>query len=578
MSSGEAADTEEVWVPEAPRPSFAGNVGRVLLRGAVFVPLLGLATAGVRLTLGDEAQDAGYFALAAAAAVPAHAVELAYSRPEASCARSAAAAVVSCPAIVAWLALLGLQFFYARSALHGAGASPDVAAGAFATLERASSVAGWLVVALAAAFPVLLAARFRAARLPAQVALVLAFGPLVAWIPAGEFLSHFPASHAQRFVAEGLGWMALLPVAGAVADALEGAIVRKLRPKAALSREAPTRAAWLAGLALALAAFLGTAGFRHRVSHVVNDLAARTQGGTVQAHPPGVMVMALGLVPGSDRVLSGAGDGSLALSVAALGSTQALAPFPVRVRSVAVSPDGTLAVVAGDQPTFAVVPLTGGAARFLPGLQNGANAVAFSSSGELCAVGGDDVEDSAILVLSTRTWQTLRRIEAPAGTVWNLAFGPDETLIATSSNHDGEIRLFSVATGRVERSLVGGSTKAHGLAWSRAGDRIASADWNGRVRIWSAADPQGLPERVLQTEGRIVTSLAFSPDGAWLAASGSFVELFEVTTGRSIDLTGGLRTAPSVAAVAFDPAGDLVAGTTDGGIVRYRLSELLRGR
>ena len=86
---------------------------------------------------------------------------------------------------------------------------------------------------------------------------------------------------------------------------------------------------------------------------------------------------------------------------------------------------------------------------------------------------------------------------------------------------------------------------------------------------WSCGgSPTRQPVRTLAADPEFVSAVAFSPDGALLAAAGSgerFATLWEVASGR---LVGRLRHPTYVVAVRFDPQGRTLATAATGGTVR----------
>src|SRR5262249_60765371 len=87
---------------------------------------------------------------------------------------------------------------------------------------------------------------------------------------------------------------------------------------------------------------------------------------------------------------------------------------------------------------------------------------------------------------------------------------------------DSRVRLWDTTSGRelARLSIEGGPPLA--VAFSPDGARLAAAGHGGRVRVW-ATPPGGEPKLLHTLSGHegIVWSVAFSPDGVLLASAGS---------------------------------------------------------
>ncbi len=96
--------------------------------------------------------------------------------------------------------------------------------------------------------------------------------------------------------------------------------------------------------------------------------------------------------------------------------------------------------------------------------------------------------------------------------IGTIRVSPDGRLLATASR-DGTARLWPVGGGSPVVLGTMGGPPFHSAAFSPDGGRVATAEANG-VRVWPIAggDPLALPVH------GYVHDVAFSPDGAWLAA------------------------------------------------------------
>ncbi len=102
------------------------------------------------------------------------------------------------------------------------------------------------------------------------------------------------------------------------------------------------------------------------------------------------------------------------------------------------------------------------------------------------------------------------------------------------------------------------------IAFSPAGDTLATGHRDGRVLLWelnTGALLQALDRRVSAPSLGEITALAFSPDGALLAAAKpgqGAVDLWRVPTGEFVQ---ALEAGQGVVGIAFSPDGRVLAGS-----------------
>lgn len=111
-------------------------------------------------------------------------------------------------------------------------------------------------------------------------------------------------------------------------------------------------------------------------------------------------------------------------------------------------------------------------------------------------------------------WQLAYKV--PRGRIQAVAWSPDGRKLAYSDM--SYVRICDAQTFDTERILVGHSNRVSSIDWNRSNNRIASASYDGTVRIWSA---DGVPEKVLKGHTREVNGVAWSKSGNRLASVGN---------------------------------------------------------
>lgn len=212
---------------------------------------------------------------------------------------------------------------------------------------------------------------------------------------------------------------------------------------------------------------------------------------------------------------------------------------------VAYSPDGNTLVITGRDIAF-FDARTGKLTNRLKGHSGGTTATAFSPDGALLASGG---MDGFVRVGNLNTQRLVRSFEHPAP-VRGLAFSPDGDTIATVSWGDSHlprnISLWSLKTGTKRLEMKCQTEK--NVVFSPDGHIIAVDG-----TLYSAADLQvihDLHERVV----------AFHPDGTLIASCRSdytTVGLWDTATGDKLLVLKGHTEA--VWSLAFSPDGKYLA-------------------
>jgi len=237
------------------------------------------------------------------------------------------------------------------------------------------------------------------------------------------------------------------------------------------------------------------------------------------------------------------------------------------------------------------------------------SAAAWSPDGKIIALAGY----GAVRLISPETRETLRELPAQRGNVNAVSFSKDGQLLLGAAGEPGlfgEVRLFSIADGKLAGTFTGHRDSLYAAALSPDGKTLATSSYDEKVSLWDTSpsprpspqggegggrpnpssrsslspqpSPQGgeasvKPRLTLEGHNGAVFDLAFSPDSRLLAtASGDrTVKLWETATGRRLDTFG--EPLKEVYTVAFSPDGRAVAGAgVDNRIRVWRLSESAR--
>jgi WD40 repeat protein len=245
-----------------------------------------------------------------------------------------------------------------------------------------------------------------------------------------------------------------------------------------------------------------------------------------------------------------------------------------RVRSLSFSADGgLLASCAGHGKAVWLWDLNRNGKRgYLSGHRARVTAVAFAPAGELLA--SRDAWGFTLL------WDVLRRRELPHAlgslpSMFGHAFTPDGRRLVVGQNdlrahpqQSYQVRHLDIATGKeVPEVLVdsgAGRTFGVGLAYSPAGDALAVSTGDRKVHLWGLSPVR---QRGQVSDARALNALAFSPEGRVVAvAAGLVVRLWDAATCAERATLRGHRRV--VTDVAFTPDGRLLASASTDGQVK----------
>jgi WD40 repeat protein len=153
------------------------------------------------------------------------------------------------------------------------------------------------------------------------------------------------------------------------------------------------------------------------------------------------------------------------------------------------------------------------------------------------------------------------------GEVLDMAWAPNASQVATASADD-HLRLFGADSGELKRDLSTQDRSIRSVAWSPEGSHLAATGWDGAIWLWTAA---GEPIAVLEDQGETSPAwgLTWSPDGSSLAsAHEDSVKIFDVS--YPMTLSGPTEGSLRYARKALAPDGSLLAY----GFATHRSKEL----
>ena len=192
------------------------------------------------------------------------------------------------------------------------------------------------------------------------------------------------------------------------------------------------------------------------------------------------------------------------------------------------------------------------------GMAHSVSSAAFSKDASLVAV----AVAPRIKIYSVATGKLISTLEAPGVDVYSLEFLPDGTKLL-SGDRFGNVIISNVSSGKAEVRLDSGNMYYRAV-WSRDGKQAASADQDGKIRIWDVAS--ATIHKTLIGHTAAVRFICFSPDGRLLAsaADDNTVKLWDLTSGT--ELPPGIH-SEFVQRLAFSPDGKRLVTASFGGAV-----------
>ncbi|MEG4571284.1 AAA-like domain-containing protein [Microcoleus sp. N3A4] len=250
-----------------------------------------------------------------------------------------------------------------------------------------------------------------------------------------------------------------------------------------------------------------------------------------------------------------------------------------KIRSAIFNPSGQLLVSASDDKTVKIWQKNGKLIHNLKGHSGQVTSVTFSPDGKILA----STSAEGTVKLWKINGEELSSFKVERGWITSTSFSPDGQIIAGAGT-DGTVKLWSLSKVveklrkqqsieastdiKLLRTLQIESDKIMSVAFSPDGAMLAAGSAGGTARIWSK---DGTPLSILKhTSG--LTNISFSPDSQMLlsASTDKMVRLWNID-GTSIGTLKGNKDA--VWSASFSPDGKAIASASaDGTVMLWNLN------
>ena len=319
----------------------------------------------------------------------------------------------------------------------------------------------------------------------------------------------------------------------------------------------------------------------NQLEALINGMKAVTQLQKQQAQPDAFL---LDLKQVQTRTI-----GNIFATVYSIQEHDRLLGHHLGVASVSFSPQTKRFASASADNTIRLWDQNGTPLKTLEGHTSGVNSVSFSPDGQRLSSASDD-KTIKLWDVQGNLLTTLSGHQFP---VTGVSFSPNgQRLVSTSD--DFTAKLWDGRTHRLLKTLQGHTDRVKAVSISPDGT-IATASWDGTVRLWSrdgsalnrltndlvrlcdGSTRTGLGEELKQIGVRLeqlcykgntkFTSVSFSPDGKTIAA-GNWDTTVKVWSRAGTLLQTLVGHSDRVNSVAFSPSGKVIVSASDDGTIK----------
>lgn len=267
--------------------------------------------------------------------------------------------------------------------------------------------------------------------------------------------------------------------------------------------------------------------------------------------------------PDGGALAAAGGDGTVRVwEIAAGKGSRVLHTRETPLTAVAYSSDGTSLAAWGTSGTVTIWDSAGD--RLIAEIVHPGDvtAGAWSPNDKLFALG----HGNGVVTFSTaESRSTIISLRAQTDQIYDVAWSPDSTRVATTSANDFFVNVWNVP---YQQKVLEPLRHSHGItsiAWEPNGARIATGSADETVKLWDAGT--GQEEVTLRGQFERMTSLTWGADGR-LAAGGGDGSVRIWDSVHDQEWSALPTSAARATAVAWSPDGKRLASAGDDGVIQ----------